>query len=431
MRHALPLESGDPDRFPPSTDSSARRARHFRLILPFPQRVMTEPSPLSDVTPFDYEPRTRVVFGPGTLSRLGDLSREIGGQRALLVTDAGLRKAGHQERAAALLRAADFDVAIYDEVHPNPTTDDIDRGTAFAQRTRPDLLVGLGGGSSMDAAKGINFLLTNGGKLQDYRGLNKATKPMLPLIAIPTTAGTGSEAQSYAVIADSQTHMKMACGDRKAAARIAILDAELALTMPLTVAAATGIDAISHALESYVTTARTPISSLFARRAWKLLFRAFPTALREPGNVEARGAMLLGAHLAGMAIENSMLGATHALVNPISAHFDTVHGVAIGVMLPHVLEYNALSVDRLYADLAQELGAANGTVSPGRRLAEAARRLVAEAGSPGTLAACGVTPETFAAMAREAAEQWTARFNPRPVDAAALESLYAAALGAA
>ncbi len=431
MRHARPLESRDPDRFPPAASCLYRHTPFFALPLPFPPRVMTEPSPLSDVTPFDYDPRTRVVFGPGTLSQLGTLAREIGGRRALLVTDAGLKQAGHQERAAELLRAADFDVAIFDAVHPNPTTDDVDRGTAFARETQPDLLVGLGGGSSMDAAKGINFLLTNGGKLEDYRGLNKATKPMLPLIAIPTTAGTGSEAQSYAVIAHSQTHMKMACGDRKAAARIAILDAELAVTMPPTVAAATGIDAISHALESYVTTARTPMSSLFARRAWKLLFRAFPTAIREPKNLEARGAMLLGAHLAGMAIENSMLGATHALVNPISAHFDTVHGVAIGVMLPHVLEFNAPAVDRLYADLAQDLGPANGVASPGRRLADAARRLVSEAGSPGTLAACGVSPDRLSTMAREASEQWTARFNPRPVDVAALESLYAAALGAA
>ncbi len=392
---------------------------------------MTEPSPiLSDLNPFDFDPRTRVVFGPGTLGRLGTLAREIGGTRVLLVTDAGLKKAGHQERAVALLKAADFDVAIFDEVRPNPTTDDVDRGTEFARARQPDLIVGLGGGSSMDAAKGINFLLTNGGRLHDYRGLNKATKPMLPLIAIPTTAGTGSEAQSYAVIADSQTHMKMACGDRKAAARVAILDAELTVTMPHSVAAATGIDAISHALESYVTTARTPMSSIFARRAWNLLYRAFPITMRESSNLEARGAMLLGAHLAGMAIENSMLGATHALVNPVSAHFDTVHGIAIGVMLPHVVEFNASVADTLYGELAQDVGLHTPGGSPGMALAQILRQLVALAGSPATLAECRVTRDSFPAMAREASEQWTARFNPRPVDVAALESLYAAALGA-
>jgi len=392
---------------------------------------MTEPSPLlSDLTPFDFDPRTRVIFGPGTLTRLGTVARESGGRRVLLVTDAGLKKAGHQERAVALLRAADFDVAIFDDVRPNPTTDDVDRGTEFARGQQPDLIVGLGGGSSMDAAKGINFLLTNGGRLHDYRGLNKATKPMLPLIAIPTTAGTGSEAQSYAVIADSQTHMKMACGDRKAAARVAILDAELTVTMPASVAAATGIDAISHALESYVTTARTPMSSVFARRGWNLLYRAFPVVLREPSNLEARGAMLLGAHLAGMAIENSMLGATHALVNPVSAHFDTVHGVAIGVMLPHVVEFNASVADPLYGELAQDVGLSATGGSPGMALAQMIRRLVGLAGAPQTLAECRVTRDSLSVMAGEAAEQWTARFNPRPVDAAALESLYAAAMGA-
>lgn len=393
---------------------------------------MIEPNLLSsELAPFDFDPRTRVVFGPGTLSRLGELARGIGGHRVLLVTDAGLKKAGHQDRAAGLLREADFDVAVFDEVRPNPTTADVDRGTAFAKEKGVDLIVGLGGGSSMDAAKGINFLLTNGGRMQDYKGNNKATRPMLPLIAIPTTSGTGSEAQSYAVIADAETHMKMACGDKKAAARIAILDAELTVTMPASVTAATGIDAMSHALESYVSTARNPVSMLVARRAWNLLARAFPIVLTNPDDVEARGAMLLGAHLAGMAIENSMLGATHALVNPLSAHFGTVHGVAIGIMLPHVLRFNSELVDPHYQDLAWDLGV---DVPPGETggevLARAIRSYVEAAESPTTLSACGVNGDLFSQMAGEASEQWTARFNPRAVDARALERLYHAAFDA-
>ena len=230
---------------------------------------------------FDFDPRTRVVFGAGTIARLGELARELGGSRVLVVTDDGIERAGHVAKAVSSLREAGLHTTVFKDVQPNPTTDDVDRGLIVAKVERIDFLVAVGGGSSMDCAKGINFLLTNGGRMQDYWGIGKATKPMLPLIAIPTTAGTGSEAQSFALIADAKTHMKMACGDKKAACRVAILDPELTLSMPASVTAATGIDAISHALESYVTTKRNPISQLFARRAWKLLARGFEEVVGE------------------------------------------------------------------------------------------------------------------------------------------------------
>ncbi|MCA9067129.1 MAG: iron-containing alcohol dehydrogenase, partial [Planctomycetaceae bacterium] len=190
---------------------------------------------------FDFDPRTRVVFGQGTLGRLGELTAELG-KRVLLVTDRGLRDAGHEERALHTLGSAGLAVKVFDDVHPNPTTDDVQRGLTIAREHQTDVIVGLGGGSSMDCAKGINFLLTNGGQMEDYWGVGKATKPMLPMIAVPTTAGTGSEAQSFALIANSQTHMKMACGDKKAACKVAILDPDLTISMPASVTAATGID---------------------------------------------------------------------------------------------------------------------------------------------------------------------------------------------
>src|SRR5262249_24363197 len=171
---------------------------------------------------------------------------------------------------------------------------------------------------------------TNGGHMVDYKGFGHARKPMLPSIGVPTTAGTGSEAQSFALIADERTHMKMACGDRKAAFRVAILDPERTVSQPPTVTAITGIDALSHALESYVTTKRNPVAQMLAREAWKLLEANLDAVLARPGDVEARGAMQVGAFLAGTAIENSMLGATHACANPLTAHYGITHGVAIG-----------------------------------------------------------------------------------------------------
>jgi alcohol dehydrogenase len=384
------------------------------------------------LAPFDFDPRTRVVFGPGSAHRLGELARELGGTRVLLVTDQGIRAAGHEERGLAALAEAELEVAVFDDVTPNPTTDDVDRGLAVARERRIDLIVGLGGGSAMDCAKGINFLLTNGGRMQDYWGLGKATRPMLPMIAVPTTAGTGSEAQSFALIADAKTHMKMACGDKKAACRVAVLDPELTVSMPRAVTAATGVDAISHAIESFVTKRRNPISQLFSRRAWKLLAHGFPIVLERPENVDARGAMLLGAHLAGAAIENSMLGATHALANPLSAHFDTTHGVAIGVMLPHVIRFNAAAVGALYGIMAEDAGLCErNDPQAAEKLANHVRGLVATAGLPTTLTECEVDPALIPPMAEEAARQWTGTFNPRPVDAASLEELYRCAMNAA
>jgi len=216
----------------------------------------------------------------------------------------------------------------------------------------------------------------------------------------------------------------MACGDKKAAARIAVLDPELTLTMPAGVTAVSGIDAISHAIESYVTTRRNPISLLFARRAWKLLSRSFPRVLERPDDVHARGGMLLGAHLAGAAIENSMLGATHALANPVTARFDVTHGAAIGVLLPHVVRFNSPEVDGLYRELATDAGLSVNGNPAGHVLADRLAAFVAQSKSPASLEECGVDAALIPEMAREAAQQWTGRFNPRTVEAPSLEELY-------
>lgn len=381
------------------------------------------------VPAFDYDPRTRVVFGAGSLKKLGDFARKLGGSRVLLVSDAGLKQAGHEQRAVELLKTAGMEVLIWDDVPPNPTADDIERGVEFARGLGIDLLVGLGGGSSMDCAKGINFVLTNGGRIQDYWGIGKAARPMLPLICVPTTAGTGSEAQSFAVIADPQTHMKMACGDKKAAAKVAILDPELTLTMPASVTAATGIDALSHALESHVSTRRGPVSQLFSRQAWQLLSRAFPAVLADPGDLMARGAMLLGSHLAGAAIENSMLGATHASVNPLTAHYGITHGLAIGVMLPHVIRFNAADVGPMYGELAADAGLCErGDPQAGEHLARFMTEVVRRADAPTTLAEYNIDPNLIPELARGAESQWTGKFNPRTVTASDFEELYRCAM---
>ncbi len=387
-------------------------------------------TPGSSGTLFDYTPRTRVVFGAGTFARLGELALEFGKNNVLLVTDPGLKAAGHSETAVASLEAVGLSVAVFEDVAPNPTTNDVDRCVSFAANQDVNLIVGLGGGSSMDCAKATNFLLTNGGRMHDYHGVGKASKPMLPMIAVPTTSGTGSEAQSFAVIADAETHMKMPCGDPKAACRIAILDPELTVTMPRSVAAATGVDAMTHAIESYVTKKRNPISQMFSRQAWQLLSKSFRKVLDSPDDIEARGNMLLGAHLAGAAIETSMLGSAHATANPLSAHFDTVHGMAVGIMLPHIIRWNASEVADLYHDLAISagwVGRADGPEDAAEALANGFRDLVAASQMPTRLSDAISKPiddNMLATLSSEATQQWTATFNPRSMNAEAFRQVY-------
>lgn len=370
------------------------------------------------LAPFDYQPRTRLIYGNGTLARVGELARDLGGTRVLVVSDPGIVKAGYVTRAVSFLIDAGLQARVFGEVRENPSTEDVDACVAAAREFKADLLIGLGGGSSMDTAKGCNFILTNGGRIHDYWGVGKATKPMLPLIAIPTTAGTGSECQSFALISDAETHVKMACGDPKAAAKVAILDAELTVSQPQRVTVCTGMDALTHALETAVTNKRSAYSSLFSREGFRLCHSGFSRVLRDPADIEARGMMLLGAAYAGIAIENSMLGAAHSCANPLTAKFHVVHGEAVGVMMPHVIRFNSK---------LPEIAAIYESYFDGD-LADRVSELLWEARMPRKISEYGVKEEHLQDLAEMAAKQWTAQFNPRMPTVADFVEMYRAAL---
>lgn len=379
---------------------------------------------------FDFQLPTQILFGPGRLSELGEVAASLGVQRAMVVSDPGIIAAGHTPRGIASLEEAGLGVALFDGVAENPTTRHVDAGLSVARDFRPDVIVGIGGGSSMDCAKGINFLYSCGGRMQDYWGQGKATGPLAPMIAVPTTAGTGSETQSYALIADAETKVKMACGDKRAAFRAAILDPELTLTMPQRVTALTGIDAISHALETYVSTRRNPMSLMFSREAWRHLAANFGRVLTEPTNLEARAEMQLGAALAGLAIENSMLGAAHALANPLTAIYGIVHGEAVALMLPHVIRHNGRVVGAWYGEIVEEypeiLESAENDIAA-ESLAAFVAQLAQQAGLAGTLGQCGVPSKELPTLAAAATEQWTGTFNPIPMTSSDFQNLYEAA----
>ena len=388
---------------------------------------------------FEFKLRTRLVFGVGTVEQLGHLDPDIAGaqrfKKPLLVADHGLREAGHVDRALRLLREAGSDPVPFHDFDVNPDTAMVERGRAFAapleetdtgvsrawyrrdHRTRRRELAGLRQGDQFSPhQRRKDFLLTNGGKMADYRGYGKASKPLLPMIAIPTTAGTGSEAQSYTVISDATTRIKMACGDPKAAFRLALLDPELTLSQPASVTAAAGFDAIAHAVETAVTTRRTPISTLFSREAFRLLTTNFGRVLGSPGDLDARAAMQLGAFYAGVAIEQSMLGAAHACANPLTARYSITHGVALAILLPHVVRWNAAAQEDMYGDfVAATMTATNG--ASGDQLAECLVKIGRTGGFPHRLRDVGIPEADLVVLADHAGQQWTASFNPIPFSA--------------
>ncbi|MEX0937062.1 MAG: iron-containing alcohol dehydrogenase [Pirellulales bacterium] len=381
--------------------------------------------------PFDFYPRTRIVFGPGKVEMLGELAEELGAARALVVSDPGVVSAGHAQKGIDALTGRGIQSALFDGVEENPTTRNVESGLAVARDFRPDVLIGLGGGSSMDCAKGINFLYSCGGRMQDYWGVGKATRSMLPSIAVPTTAGTGSETQSFALISDPDTHVKMACGDKQASFRVAILDPVLTITQPARVTALTGVDALAHAVETYVTKRRNAVSLAFSREAWQLLAENFAGVLNDPCDLDARSGMQLGACFAGLAIENSMLGAAHALANPLTAHFGVIHGQAVGLMLPHVIRFNGEVFGQWYRDLLECTADSGGMPPPtsgAAGLADFVAGLVRKAGLASRLTDCGVAVDSLPVLARDAAKQWTGSFNPRDVDEASLLEIYRQAM---
>ena len=376
------------------------------------------------ISPFASRPSPKLVFGPGTLAELPACVREAGGTSVFLVTDTGLVRAGHAATARRLLEAAGIPVSLYDHAHENPTESDAAACCDAARGRTFDCFVALGGGSSLDTAKACNFLLTNGGRMRDYHGYGKAAKPMLPLIAIPTTAGTGSECQSYALVSRDDTHEKMACGDPKVRARVAILDSNLTATQPRAVAVQTGLDALAHALESAVSTKRNAVSEIYSEAAFRHLVVAIERTIAGDSDDAARQHMQLGAALAGLAIENSMLGAAHASANPLTARHEVIHGNAVALMLPHVMRFNstvpaAQAVYARYTAILAETGVASDA------LIDWVEALVRQSDIP-PIAVNGAGPD-FAALADDASRQWTGQFNPRPLQHGDYVALYESA----
>ncbi|MFJ5259818.1 iron-containing alcohol dehydrogenase family protein [Streptomyces sp. NPDC088387] len=306
------------------------------------------------------EPPCRVEFGAGSVARLPELIASVGRQRAFVVTDRGLRAAGVVERVLKILDSAGVEYAVYDEVAPNPSTGNVDAGAAKARAFGPAAVVALGGGSVLDAAKGISLLVGNPDAVAADADHLWDAADGLPLVAIPTTSGTGAETNGFGVIEDAEAHRKVYIGHPSVKPRIALLDPELTLGLPGPATAATGIDALVHGIESLASRGANPFSVAYATQAVAMVSRALPLAYRDGADLEARAELMMGAHLAGQALTLSGLGLVHGIGHSLTAHTGTPHGVALAAVLEEVMEFTAPAA----ADAYERAGRAMRLATP-------------------------------------------------------------------
>ncbi|MEL7347879.1 MAG: iron-containing alcohol dehydrogenase [Pseudomonadota bacterium] len=372
------------------------------------------------------------IMGTGGLADAGQEIQALGFKKALIVTDAPLhRELGATKVLTDLLDGIGVAYAVYDGVEPNPTTAQVDAGTALLRQEGCDFIISFGGGSPYDAAKAIGILATHGGDIRDFEGINKMTKPMLPLVAINTTAGTASEMTRFAIITDETRHVKMAIVDWRTTPSVSVDDPDLMAAMPPALTAATGMDALTHAIEAYVSTAATPVTDSAALHAIKLVSGYLARAVKDGQDQEAREMMTYAEFLAGMAFNSASLGYVHAMAHQLGGYYDLPHGVCNAILLPHIQAYNAGAVPERFVEIAQALGIDTRGMSPAES-AQAAlariRALSAEVDIPPNLAAFDVVkPDDFPILADNAMKDACGVTNPKQPSKDEVVALFQAA----
>ena len=335
----------------------------------------------------------------------------LGLKKALIITDGGLSKMGVADQVGKELQKNGIEYEVFDGVNPNPTVSNVNAGLAKLKSAGADCIVSLGGGSSHDCAKGVALVATNGGKIEDYEGVDKSKKPQLPLIAINTTAGTASEMTRFTIITDETRHVKMAIVDKNVTALLSVNDPSLMEGMPASLTAATGMDALTHAVEAYVSTAASPITDACAVKAIELIAKYLPVAVKEPKNGEAREQMAYAQFLAGMAFNNASLGYVHAMAHQLGGFYDLPHGVCNALLLPHVERFNQRAAKERLDEVGAILGANNADLA-GLEVIDAITKLANIVGIPKTLKELGVKEEDFGVLADNALKDVCGLTNP-------------------
>lgn len=371
------------------------------------------------------------LFGPGCAKEVGAKAQNLGAKKALIVTDAGLFKFGVADIIVGYLKDAGVDSHVFPGAEPNPTDINVLNGVQAYNDNGCDFIVSLGGGSSHDCAKGIGLVTAGGGNIRDYEGIDKSSVPMTPLIAINTTAGTASEMTRFCIITNTDTHVKMAIVDWRCTPLVAIDDPKLMIAKPAALTAATGMDALTHAVEAYVSTAANPITDACAEKAISMISEWLSSAVANGENIEARDAMAYAQYLAGMAFNNASLGYVHAMAHQLGGFYNLPHGVCNAILLPHVCEFNLIACPDRFAKIAQLMGVdtTGMTVTEAAYEAIAAiRELSASIGIPAGLTELGVKAADHAVMTSNAQKDACMLTNPRKATDAQVIAIFEAAM---
>jgi alcohol dehydrogenase len=366
---------------------------------------------------FGFYIPTVTLMGIGAHKQLGEQVKSLGGTKPLIVTDKGITKAGLSKQIMDLIKQdTGIDAILYDETIPNPTDENVHAGLKVFKDNNCDMIISFGGGSSHDCGKGIGIVATNGGHIRDFEGVNKSTKAMPPFIAINTTAGTGSEMTRFCIITDTSRKVKMAIIDWRVTPNLAINDPLLMMGMPPALTAATGMDALTHAVEAYVSTIATPVTDACALQAIKLISKSLRAAVANGQDMEARNDMAYAEYLAGMAFNNASLGHVHAMAHQLGGFYDLPHGVCNAILLPHVQRFNMIAKMGRFVDIARAMGEMVDGLSQragAERALEAIKQLSTDVGIPTGLAELGVKEGDLRTMAENAQKDACGFTNPR------------------
>lgn len=373
---------------------------------------------------------TRNLFGEGSVQEAGDLMLSLGGKKALIVTDVYLAKCGMAEQIQDILTTAGVESVVFGGAEPNPKDINVKDGLKVFEENHCDSIISLGGGSSHDCAKGIGIVASNGGDIRDYEGVDKSTKPMCPMIAINTTAGTASEITRFCIITDTDRHVKMAIVDWRVTPQIAINDPKLMVGMPPSLTAATGMDALTHAIEAYVSTDANPLTDAAAQMAITMITQYLPKAVANGTYMKARDKMAYGQYLAGIAFNNASLGYVHAMAHQLGGFYNLPHGVCNAILLPHVEEFNLIGNANRFRNIAKAMGEnvdGLSTMDAARKAISAIRQLSQQVGIPSCLSELGVKEEDFEIMAENAMKDVCQLTNPRKATKEQIVGIFKAA----
>ncbi|MGF1714038.1 L-threonine dehydrogenase [Photobacterium chitinilyticum] len=371
------------------------------------------------------------LMGAGCLTDAADAVKEQGFKKALIVTDKILSQIGMVKQVADLLSERGVESVVFDGTQPNPTIGNVEAGLELLKANECDFVISLGGGSPHDCAKGIALVASNGGKIADYEGVDQSAKPQLPLVAINTTAGTASEMTRFCIITDEARHIKMAIVDKNTTPLMSVNDPKLMLAKPASLTAATGMDALTHAIEAYVSTAATPITDAVAIKAIELIQAHLRTAVNDGQNLEAREQMAYAQFMAGMAFNNASLGYVHAMAHQLGGFYDLPHGVCNAVLLPHVQRYNAQVCPARLADVAKAMGVnvEGMTAEQGAEAAlDAIQVLSQDVGIPAGLKDLGAKDQDISVLADNALKDACGFTNPKQATHEEISGIYAAAM---